>query len=113
MKRKLRIAVPTMNEGGLEDKVSEVFGRAKTFTIIDIDGEMVKVVDVLKNPALSYRYGAGPIVVKMLLDRGINFVIAGELGSGVLGLLEQHSIRIAKVKPGLSVSEAIKIQNLQ
>ncbi|MEM3693603.1 MAG: NifB/NifX family molybdenum-iron cluster-binding protein [Candidatus Bathyarchaeia archaeon] len=110
MARKFRIAIPTMGEGGLEDKVSEVFGRAKTFTIIDMDGETVEAVSVLRNPASSYSYGAGPIVVKMLIDHGVNVVVAGELGPGALGLLEQHGIRIITVKPGISVSEAIRIQ---
>ena len=33
---KLRIAVPTKKHKGLEDIVSEVFGKAKTFTIVDV-----------------------------------------------------------------------------
>ena len=39
--RKLRVAVPTKGEKGLQDEVSEVFGRAKTITIIDTIDEEV------------------------------------------------------------------------
>ncbi|MEM2904778.1 MAG: NifB/NifX family molybdenum-iron cluster-binding protein [Candidatus Bathyarchaeia archaeon] len=106
---KLRIAVPTRGDGGLEDTVSEVFGRANTFTIVDVDGERVEAVDVLRNPAASYKYGAGPIVVKMLIDYGVNMVAAGELGPGASGLLEQHNVPIVTVKPGLLVAEAVKV----
>ena len=106
--KEIKLAVPTKGGGGLEDVTSDVFGRAKTFTIIDMEGEEVKRVDVIQNPAASYKHGAGPIVVKMLIDSGVNVVLAGELGPGSSALLEQHNVTMIAVKPGISVSEAIK-----
>jgi len=105
---KSKIAVPTMGKGGLEDVVSDVFGRAKTFTIVDVEENEVKNVIVLNNPAISYSHGAGPIVVKMLIDLGITAVIATEFGPGVSTLLDQHRITKIKAKAGSSVSELIK-----
>jgi predicted Fe-Mo cluster-binding NifX family protein len=105
---KLVVAVPTKGEGGLEDIVSSVFGRAKTFTIVDIEGGNVKKVKALKNPAVSYKHGAGPIVVKMLVDSGVNVVLSGDLGPGASALLEHHNVMRIAVKPGLNVSETIK-----
>lgn len=107
--RRLRIAVPTKGDGGLEDTVSEVFGRANTFTIIDMEDCRVEAVDVLRNPTVSYKYGAGPIVVKMLIERGVNVVVSGELGPGASGLLEQHKIPVVTVKPGMLVTKAIEL----
>lgn len=66
----LRVAVPTGARGGLEDLVSEVFGRADTYTIVDVGDGEVKSVEVVRNPAVSYTHGVGPIVVKMLVDLG-------------------------------------------
>ncbi len=105
---KLRIAVATTAHGGLEDIVSEVFGRASTFTVVDVEGGEIKDVNVLENPALTYEHGAGPIVVKMLLDRGVKAVIGAELGPGASALLEQHNVTHIIVKPGVRVSEAIR-----
>ena len=51
----VRIAIPTKGRGALEDAVSEVFGRAKTFTLIGIEAGVVKNVKVLENPAVSYK----------------------------------------------------------
>ena len=99
--------VPTGEDGGLKDSVSEVFGRAETFTIIDFQEE-VKGVEVLRNPAVSYKHGAGPIAVKTLIDHGVNMVIAGELGPGAESILEQHKITIVKVNPGVIVAEAVR-----
>jgi predicted Fe-Mo cluster-binding NifX family protein len=106
--RKSRIAIPTKGQGGLEDVVSEVFGRANTFTVMDIEKGVVKNVKVLKNPAVSYQHGAGPIVVKMLIDDEVNTVIAAEFGPGVLTLLDQHKVTRITVIAGTTVAQSIK-----
>jgi predicted Fe-Mo cluster-binding NifX family protein len=106
--RKVRIAVPTKGEGGLSDVVSDVFGRAITFTIVDIEEGVIKNVDVLENPAVSYEHGAGPIVVKMLMDARVNKVIAAEFGPGVSTLLDQHKVARITVHAGSIVTESIK-----
>ena len=103
-----RIAVPTKGSEGLEDVVSEVFGRANTFTIIDAEEGEIKGVEVLENPAISYRYGAGPIVVKTLVDAGVNMILATELGPGASAILEQHNIAAITVQPGNSVKGSIE-----
>ena len=104
----LRIAVATKGRRGLEDTVSEVFGRSNVFTIVDVDNGEIKGVKVIENPAVSYKHGAGPIVTKMLIDSRVNVVIAGELGPGVSVLLDQFNIRKITVKPGTQVAEAIR-----
>lgn len=61
MLNKLRIAVATNGKEGLEDHVSQVFGRAATFTIVDVEGKVFKKVRVIRTqqhhtnrePALS------------------------------------------------------------
>jgi len=106
--KKFRIAVPTKGREGLKDVVSEVFGRANAFTIIDAEEGKIKGVKILENPAISYKYGAGPIVVKMLIDAGVNMVLATELGPGASALLEQHDVATIAVKPGTSVKESVR-----
>ena len=105
---KLRIAVATKGQEGLEDVVSEVFGRASTFTIINVNNEEIKDVKIMENPAVSYKHGAGPIVVKMLIDVGVNLVLATELGPGASTLLQQHNITTITVKSGTSVEESLR-----
>jgi predicted Fe-Mo cluster-binding NifX family protein len=105
--RRLRIAIPTKGKGGLKDIVSDVFGRANTFTIVEVKKGVIKNVKTLKNPAVSYKHGAGPIVIKMLIDSGVNMVLASELGPGASALLEQHNVTHIAAKPGTSVKESI------
>lgn len=106
--KKFRIAVATKGREGLKDVVSEVFGRANAFTIIDAEEGEIKGVKILENPAIFYKYGAGPIVVKMLIDAGVNMVLATELGPGASALLEQHDVATIAVKPGTSVKESVR-----
>jgi len=106
--RKLRIAVATKTRAGLEDVVSEVFGKAKTFTIVDVEDGEFKNVQVVDNPAASYEYGAGPVAVKTLADFKVNLVMATEFGPGASGLLEHYKISQLLVKPNTKVSESIK-----
>lgn len=105
---RLRIAVATKGREGLGDIVSEVFGRANNFTIIDVEEGAIKNVKVLENPAVSYQHGAGPIVVKTLIDLNVDLVIAPEFGPGASTLLEQHKIEKTSMKAGTIVSEAIR-----
>jgi predicted Fe-Mo cluster-binding NifX family protein len=105
---KRRIAVATDGKNGLDDTVSNVFGRAPTFTIVDAKDEKIISVRVLENPALSYKHGAGPIAVKMLIDDGVEVVLANELGVGASEILENHNISFIPAKPGTNVGETVK-----
>jgi predicted Fe-Mo cluster-binding NifX family protein len=62
--RERKLAIPTWEAGDMDDLVSDVFGRANTFTILDVKGKMVERVEVMRSPAVSYKHGTGPITVK-------------------------------------------------
>ncbi len=104
---KLRIAVATNEKNGLRDVVSKVFGRAKTFTIVDAEDKKITNVKVLENSAVSYHHGAGPIAVKMLVDEGVKLVVANELGFGASELLKQHKVEFIQSKPGTHVTDVV------
>jgi len=105
---KRRIAIATDGKDGLEDVVSNVFGRARTFTIVDAEDEKIVSLSVLENPALSYAHGAGPIAIKTLIDDKVEVVISNELGVGASELLWQHSVLYVQAKPGTNVGTAVK-----
>jgi predicted Fe-Mo cluster-binding NifX family protein len=104
---KFRIAVATNGRKGLDDAVSNVFGRAKTFTIVDVKNEKVVSVRIIENPALSYSHGAGPIAIKTLIDDGVKVVISNDLGIGASEILENHKIKHVQAKPSSNVKKAI------
>ena len=92
----------------MNEPVSNIFARAPKFTFIElVDGE-VKDVRVEENSAADLMQGSGPIVVKNLKDRGVDIVIAGELGPGAKTLLELGGIKMVQVDPGLQASKAVE-----
>jgi predicted Fe-Mo cluster-binding NifX family protein len=103
-----KIAVATTEKNGLEDSVSDVFGRAKTFTILNTKDSKIIDIEIVENSATSYHHGAGPIAVKTLIDKGVNIVLANELGFGASELLKQHNVKFFPVKPGKRVEDVIK-----
>ena len=106
--QKIKLAIPTEGSDGLEDTVSEVFGRAKTFTIVKIRNNSINSLKIMDNPAVSYKHGAGPIVVKTLVDMGVTVVAAREFGPGASALLGHHNVKRFTVKPGIKVTEAVQ-----
>jgi predicted Fe-Mo cluster-binding NifX family protein len=62
----------------------------------------------LRTQLSSYGHGAGPIVVKMLIDNEVNIVIAAEFGPGASELLEHHKIAMIFVEANIAVAKAIK-----
>jgi len=106
--KNLRIAVATNEKKELEDVVSQVFGRASTFTIADVEDKEIQKVKVIENPAASYNHGVGPLVVKKLVDLKTNVVIATEFGPGASTLLEQHNVTMIPTEAGTKVKDAIE-----
>ena len=107
------MAVSTKGEKGLDDEISEVFGRTKTITIIDMIDGKVDDVQIIQNPATSYRFGAGPILVKTLVDMNVDVVVSGEFGPSASSIIDDHKIVKVIVKPGTPVKEVIKIAKHQ
>lgn len=105
----VKVAVATVGSDGLEDKVSGVFGKAKTFTILEIEDDQVRNIEVKENPGASYEHGSGPIAGKVLLEAGVEAVICGEFGPGALALLEQDEITPIKVEEETKVKQAINV----
>ncbi|MFP3984620.1 MAG: NifB/NifX family molybdenum-iron cluster-binding protein [Candidatus Bathyarchaeia archaeon] len=105
---KIRIAIATNGKEKLEDNVSQVFGRANNFTIIDVEDGETRKIEVVQNPAVSYEHGAGPIVVKKLAESKVNVAVAPDFGPGASTLLEHHNIIMITAKAGTKVREALE-----
>ncbi len=84
---KTKYAIPT--EG---NNVAVHFGRAPSFTFVDIeDGKVVNKV-VLTNPgAVSHGPGQVP---KFLHDKGTNVIVSGGMGGRAIQFFEQYGIRV-------------------
>ena len=103
---KLKMAIATNGNNGLQDVVSQVFGGAKTFTLVDVENGKIEHVIVVEN-SLSYLQGAGPIIVQTLVDKGVDMLLANKPNSWVAEQLKQRKITHIQVKPGTNVEKAV------
>jgi len=87
-----------------DDKtVGKVFGRAKSFAIYDnVDGSLT----ILANEGANSEHGAGTGAVAFLVERGIDAVVAPELGPKATETLKAAGVRIESAKAGTVLGEA-------
>ena len=102
----MRIAVST-TEGGLDDRVSDVFGRAVSFTIVDVEDGDIKSVEVVRNDFAVRGGGAGIAVSQFLADKGVEVVLTGNVGPNALSVLNSAGIKVYRAG-GMKVKEAIE-----
>ncbi len=105
---RVRIALATKNGRGVNDELSDAFGRSEKITVLDVEGEEIVETKIIDNPALSFRFGAGPILVKVLLDLGVDVAVGSEFGPGAGELLRDHGVTTVLLRPGTKVSDAAR-----
>ncbi len=108
---RLRIAFPTEGYDGLDETISEVFGKAGTLTLVDVEDGRILDVTLIENPGASLNPGSGPLAVKLLADRNADLVMAVELGPGASSLIKHHGMKMVKVDNNKRISEIIKESN--
>ena len=102
----MKIAVSTTS-GGLDDKVSEVFGRAVSFTIVEVKDGEIKNIEIVRNDFAVRGGGAGVAVSQFLIDKGVEVVLTGNVGPNALAVLNSAGVKVYRAG-GLNVKEAIE-----
>ena len=106
----LKICVPTLGWNGLDDYVCEHFGRAPTFTIIDLTTNEVKVI-----PNTSEHMGGSRLPPELMLEYGVDVMICSSLGPRAIRMFEQFGIEVyvgasGKVREAVQAWQAGKLQ---
>ena len=105
----IKVALPTGDLGGLDDKVYPRFARSPTITIVELDNDFRAVsVRVLKNPGVEAARGAAIKVAEVLSNEGVSIVVTSSLGPHASAVLQNLGIRVINVEEGVSVKEAIE-----
>ena len=86
----MKVCIPTLGDKGMGDKVSEHFGSAPYFTVIDLESSEVQVID---NQNHHHEHGqCNPMA--SLMGKGINAVICGGMGKGAFDKLNSSGIKV-------------------
>jgi len=89
----------------MEAKVSERFGRAPYFVIVD--SETMKFVPV-SNSAVGAQGGAGPEAVRQIAAAGAQVALTGELGPNAKTAIEAAGIKgVTGISGTKTVREAV------
>jgi predicted Fe-Mo cluster-binding NifX family protein len=87
-----RIAVPSMEAGGLDGHRSGHFGHCDVFTFIDVkNGEIEKVTTI---PNQSHVQGGCMVPVNLLAQHNVNALIVGGIGMRPLMGFKQVGINV-------------------
>ena len=85
----MKICIPTMGEGGMEEAICQHFGRAPTFTMVDLDSGEIKV---LKN--VSEHMGGKGLPTETIFAEGVQVMIVGGLGPKAVSLFNQAGVEV-------------------
>ena len=85
----MKICVPTMGNGGLDDWVGEHFGRVPTYTVVDLDTNKVKVI-----PNTSHHMGGQVDPPEIMAREGVSVMICQGLGRRAINMFESLGITV-------------------
>jgi predicted Fe-Mo cluster-binding NifX family protein len=100
----VKVAIPTRGED-LSADVEIRFGRCPRFLIVDSESMEFRVVD---NPGATMGGGAGVRAAQLVVDEGVQAVIAGEVGPKAFSVLEAAGIRVLARITG-TVRDAVEL----
>jgi predicted Fe-Mo cluster-binding NifX family protein len=87
-----RIAVPSIDAGGIEGQRSGHFGHCDVFTLVDVEEGEIKQVTTIPNQ--SHVQGGCMVPVNLLADHKVNALIVGGIGMRPLMGFKQVGIDV-------------------
>ncbi len=101
------LAIPSEIPGGLDAALSQHFGHAPSFTLVEIEGQDVKSVQVLPNG--DHVAGGCMAPVMTLKEAGVNALVSGGMGMRPLAGCQQVGIQVFFNEGVATVSEAVRL----
>ena len=98
----MKIAIASTGKDENSD-VNPLSGRADYYLLFE-DGKMVKSI---KNPFKMGGGGAGPSVVQMLANEGVEKIISGSFGHKMVDAMKEKSIKHEEMKE-ITVKKALE-----
>lgn len=88
-----KIAIPSMNESGLESDVCFHYGSCEYFTIVDVSDKNIKSVKTISNlsPEIEHNCAAPS---KILESHNVNAVLVAGIGGRPLISLAEKNIKV-------------------
>jgi predicted Fe-Mo cluster-binding NifX family protein len=86
---KMKIVIPTDNKKGLDDKIAEHFGRCRTYTFLNKEGKIIKIID-----NKSLHMGGAGLPPEFLKEEGADVLLCKEIGPRAISLCKDLEIDV-------------------
>jgi len=111
-----KIVIPTINDGGMNARISEHFGRAPYFTVIDLD-EQGNVISVKTIPNTGEHFGGRGGTKDQILALHPTVVIVYDMGPRALTGFQEAGVAVLRanselVKDVISAYKEDKLKEL-
>ncbi|MBB5347094.1 dinitrogenase iron-molybdenum cofactor biosynthesis protein [Desulfoprunum benzoelyticum] len=100
---RVRIAIPSEGEGGLDGMRSGHFGHCDVFTFVDLEDGVIKEVSTIPN--VEHTQGGCMVPVSLLAQHKVNALVVGGIGMRPLmgfrqvGITVFHEDQRAAIRP--------------
>jgi len=85
----MRVAFPTYGDKSLEDEICSHFGRAPTFTIIDLENGNIRVI-----PNTSEHMGGVGVAPELLAKERVDILVCSNLGPRAVQMFQSFGIKV-------------------
>lgn len=85
----MKIVIPTDDKKGLDSKITEHFGRCKTYTFLDENGTILEIID-----NTSEHMGGQGLPPELMKKNNANVLLCRGLGSRALDLCQKYGIKV-------------------
>jgi predicted Fe-Mo cluster-binding NifX family protein len=85
----MKVCIPTMENGGLNDIVAQHFGRAPTYTVVDVKTNIVEII-----PNSGKHMGGTELPPEFIAKAGTNIMLCLGLGPKAVNMFEQFGIDV-------------------
>jgi predicted Fe-Mo cluster-binding NifX family protein len=110
-RKKMRIAVPIVEDKGVASRVSQHFGSAPYFAFIDIEEGQIVGYYAMVNESAKLLHKKGIQTAHLLVEENADVALAVSLGKGPFHVLGDSLIRIYHLSDSVEIGEAVLLLN--
>jgi cation diffusion facilitator family transporter len=110
-KKKTKVAVPILEDRGLDSLTNLHFGNASYFAFVEIEEGQIMSFYVKENEAAKLMRQKGIQAANLLIKEKTDEVLAGDLGEGPFHVLGDSLIQIYSLPRVMEIKEAIRLLN--
>jgi cation diffusion facilitator family transporter len=110
-RKKTRIAIPILEDRGLDSPVNLHFGSAPYFAFIEVEEGQIVSLNVRENEGVTLSHKKGIQAANLLVEEKVDVVLVGSLGEGPFHVLGNSLIQIYYLSKSVEIREAVRLLN--